>query len=332
MDHVGGLQVALAVQGDDASEGGQGVHVVSGPECLGDGVVAGESAGVGVFHDGRGGPLEVHHDVQGLVQVEDVVVRELLSVKDLRLGDSDTLGEGHGIEGCLLVGVLSVPEVADLLHRLGPGGGEQLLGEAGVHLAGDHRIVVGGDGEGVGHEGCEQILSDLSVVGLHGIEDVGVLLRSGDDRHGLVVLGSGTDHAGSSDVDVLDDLLESCSLLENGLFEGIEVDDDHVDGLDAHVGDGLHVLGHVPPCQDSCVDLGVKGLDTAVEHLRESGNLGHLDDLDTVLVQKPVGSAGGDDLHTHGCEGFGELHDTGFVRYADDCSLDFYQIYASVLG
>ena len=268
--------------------------------------------------------------VQGLVQVEDVVVGELLSVEDLRLGDGDSLGEGHGVEGGLLVGVLSVPEVADLLDGLGPGCGEQLLGEAGVHLAGDHRIVVGGDGEGVGHEGGEQVLSDLPSGGLHGVQDVGVLLGSGDDCHGLVVLGGGTDHAGSSDVDVLDDLLEGGSLFEDGLFEGVEVDDDHVDGLDTHVGDGLHVLGNVPPCQDSGVDLGVESLDAAVEHLGESGDLGHLDDLDAVLVQKPVGSAGGDDLHTHGCEGLGELHDTGLVRYADDCSLDFYQIDASV--
>ena len=54
----------------------------------------------------------------------------------------------------------------------------------------------------------------------------------GDDGDVGEVFGGGADHGGAADVDVFDDLVEGDVGFGGGLLEGVEVDDDHVDGLD----------------------------------------------------------------------------------------------------
>ena len=116
-DLLGDLDGAVPVEADDASERGEGIHVVCGHERIVDVVVGCESAGVGVLHDDSGGLLEIHADVQGLVQVQDVVVGQLLPVvQELCVGNGDSRGEGIPVECGLLVGILPVPEVLDLLQ------------------------------------------------------------------------------------------------------------------------------------------------------------------------------------------------------------------------
>ena len=326
-DLLGGGHVAVPVEADDASEGGEGVDVVRCGESLVDVVGRGETAGVGVLHDHRSGLLEVHADVQGLVQVQDVVVGQLLPVlQELRLGDGGTGRERVLVERGGLVGVLTVPEVLHLLEGYRERLGESLA-ELPVHPGSDHVVVVGGDDERLRHELAQEPLTDGPAVGLHVGDDLGVLVGVGDDGHGLVVLGRSADHAGAAYVDVLDDLVEGNAVLQDRLLERIEVDDDHVDGLDAHRGDRIHMLLEVPAGQDPRVDLRVEGLDAPVEHLREPGDIGYLDDRHAVLFQNLVGPAGGDDLHAHGGQLLSEFYDAGLVRDADDCSADFRQWY-----
>ena len=56
-------------------------------------------------------------------------------------------------------------------------------------------------------------------------------------------------------------------------LERIEVDHHQIDGLDAQLGDGLHVAGPVPVGQDAAVDGRMQGLDPAVHDLGEAGDL-----------------------------------------------------------
>ena len=129
----------------------------------------------------------------------------------------------------------------------------------------------------------------------------------------------------ASDVDVLHDLLEGHALFQNGLLERIEVDDDHVDGLDALLGDGVHMLLDVPAGEDARMDLRMEGFDASLQHLRETRDLGDLDYRDPRLFQHLVGPTGGDDLHAHGRERLGEIGYAGLVRDADNCSVDLGQ-------
>ena len=318
-DLVGDVRLTDTVETDDTTECGEGVDVVSGDECLVDGVCTCQSARVGVLHDDCSGLLEVHTDVECLVHVEDVVVGELLTVKLLHLGDGGTLGERICIECGLLVGVLSVPEVHNLLGRNGEGCRESAFTEPSVHLECNHVVVIGSRDECLCHEPCEKRLLKTTVT--HLFENRCVLLGCGDDCDGPVVLGGCTNHAGATDIDVLDDVLKIVLVLEYGLLEGIEVDYDHVDGSDSFLRNGTHVLREIPPCEKSTVDHGVEGLDTTVQHLGESSNIRDLDDGNIILFQKFVGSAGGDDLDTECGQIFSKIYDTGLIRHTDEGSL-----------
>ena len=70
------------------------------------------------------------------------------------------------------------------------------------------------------------------------------------------------------------------------------------------------------------MDLGVERLDTSVEHLRESGDLRYLLDLQSVLFQKSVRTSGGYQFDTQSGEFFGEINDSALVRHTDKCSFD----------
>ena len=57
------------------------------------------------------------------------------------------------------------------------------------------------------------------------------------------------------------------------LAEGVQVDDDQVDRLDALRANGVQVVGSIPAGQDAAEHRGVQRLDAAVHHLREAGHV-----------------------------------------------------------
>ena len=134
-------------------------------------------------------------------------------------------------------------------------------------------------------------------------------------------------------IDVLDDILELYALFQNSLFEWVQIDYHHVDRFDALVLDGTHVFGYVPAGKDSCMDFGVKGLDTTIQHLRESCDVRDLCDLYTVLFQKLECSACGDDVHAGSLEFLSEVHYPVLVGNADYCPFYLSQMHTpSVRG
>jgi hypothetical protein len=77
-------------------------------------------------------------------------------------------------------------------------------------------------------------------------------------------------------------------------LKGVEVDDHHIDGLDAVGGDGGFVLLVAANVEQAAVDLGVQGLDAAVEHLGKAGQVADVLDGQAGLAQRARRSAGGD--------------------------------------
>ena len=110
--------------------------------------------------------------------------------------------------------------------------------------------------------------------------------------------------------------------LVRGLLEGVEVDDDHVDGLDGVLGDGGDVLGVVADVEDAAVDLGVEGLDAAVEHLGEAGEVADVADREAGVAEGFGGAAGGDEFDAVGGEGAGEVDEAGFVGDGEEGAAD----------
>ena len=86
---------------------------------------------------------------------------------------------------------------------------------------------------------------------------------------------------------------------------------------DAELLEGGGVLRFAQIRQQAGVHPRVQGLDPAVEHLRETGQLLHPGDGNTFFGNGFRGRAGRDDLHAGVSEPFGEFDQTGLVVDAD---------------
>ena len=167
-------------------------------------------------------------------------------------------------------------------------------------------------------EGLQRQVETLGVgqaAGLEGLDDAGVVAGVDHDGHIFVVLRRRADHGRAADVDVLDGVGQVAIRLGHGGFEGIEIDRDQVDRLDA-------VLVHHRAVQrtateDAAMDLRVQGLDAAVHHFREAGVVGDFHCSHAVVLEQLVGAAGGEDFHAEGGQFAGELKDAGLVGNAD---------------
>ena len=122
-------------------------------------------------------------------------------------------------------------------------------------------------------------------------QDAGVVGGIDHHRDRGVVLGRGADHGRAADVDVLDAVFESAHP-GDGRLEGVEVDHQQIDRLDAVRLGGAGVLGVAADGEEAAVDLGVKGLDPAVHHLGEAGEGGDVGDGDAGVPQGLGGAAG----------------------------------------
>jgi hypothetical protein len=111
--------------------------------------------------------------------------------------------------------------------------------------------------------------------------------------------------------------IEACIGTRHGLLEGVEVDHQQVDATDAVLVERAHVLGKVATGEQSAVDLRVQRLHAAVEHLRETGVLGHFGHGEPLFGKKLRGAAGGQEVHAQFGERAGEVDDSGLVRHAD---------------
>ena len=83
-----------------------------------------------------------------------------------------------------------------------------------------------------------------------------------------------------------------------------------------------YVLGVVADVEDAAVDLGVEGLDAAVEHLGEAGEVADVADLEAGVAEGFGGSSGGDEFYTVRGEGAGEVDEAGLVGYGEQGTVD----------
>ena len=109
----------------------------------------------------------------------------------------------------------------------------------------------------------------------------------------------------------------------SSLAESVEIHHHHVDGCDAVLGYSGNVLRILAAMQDSAVDLGMQGLDSAVEHLGESGELGDVFDRHSGVAQQLGGTACGDQLDAEGGKFPSEIDHSSFVGYAENGAVNF---------
>jgi hypothetical protein len=149
-----------------------------------------------------------------------------------------------------------------------------------------------------------------------------VVAGLGDDGDIFEVFGGGADHGGAADVDVFNEMAKGNVGLGCRLFEGVEVDYDHVDGQDAVLGYGSFVLSFAADVEQAAVDAGVEGFDAAVEHFREAGELADVLNLQAGFTEGARGAAGRDELYAEGGQELGEGDQAGFVGDAEEGAAD----------
>ena len=103
-------------------------------------------------------------------------------------------------------------------------------------------VVCGGECEGLLGQTPAGCAAERAAGALQLFDQSGIVGHAGDDGHVFKVFGGGADHRRAADVDVFDEVAEGYAGLGGGLLKGVEVDDHHVDGLDAVGGDGGLVL------------------------------------------------------------------------------------------
>ncbi len=257
-----------------------------------------------------GGPFELLGQLPGGVEIHQVVVGKFLAVQLFGAGDALS---GAAVEGGRLVRILAVAQA----HQARGADGEVLRERAGiVHLfeaGADGGIVIGGGAEDLFGQAPFGGEREFASVGAEFRDDGVIVGRGDDDGDILVVLGRRAQHGGAADIDVLDQFLEGRAGFGGGFLEAVEVDHDHVDGGDAVGGDGGHVGGVGAHGEDAAGDDGVKGLDAAVEHFGEAGDLADVLDGDAGIAEQAGGAAGGEKFGAQGVQRAGEIDDAGLV-------------------
>ena len=157
----------------------------------------------------------------------------------------------------------------------------------------------------------------------HFVQNTSIVIRVADHGDGIVVLGSGTQHGGTADIDVLDGVHKGDVRGGDGLLELVEVDADQVDHLDTVLSGLRHVLLGVATAQQAAMHLGVQRLNTPVHHLGEARELLDGDHRNAGLFQHARGTARRDDLNTVvAYQRLSELDDTRLVGHRDQRARD----------
>jgi hypothetical protein len=143
-----------------------------------------------------------------------------------------------------------------------------------------------------------------------------VIRRSGHNSDVLEVLCGGADHRRAADVDVLDHLGKLHARPDRRLLEGIEIHHHHVDRLNIVRRDLLAMARVLAPVEDAAVYLRVQRLHSAVQHLREAGQIRNVADIESCLAQRPRSASGGDQFDAVAGEGAGKFDEARFIRHA----------------
>ena len=168
-----------------------------------------------------------------------------------------------------------------------------------VEPGGDRCVVGGGCGEGLAGQRTPGLGADLTT-GADLVEHERVVGGVDDDGDAVVVLRRRPHHRRTTDVDQLDSGIGG---------EGIEVDDDEVDRLDAVLGEVGAVRWVRRVGEDAAVDLGMESHDTVAEDRRESREFGDVGDRHPDGGDLPGGTTARQHPPAGGVQALGELDD-----------------------
>ena len=286
-----------------------GVRLISLYERL-IGVLAGADRGHGTVLDrDHGGRVKLLYELQRGVGVIDVVVGRRPSRKLTGTGERALLQEGFMIHAGALVRVFAVAHIVRLFirHRvhLGEGNGD-LVRKVLRH----ERIVTCRVGERLVHEVAALVLGDGARRKV--AENAVIVIGIADDDGMQIILGRSIQERHAVAVDVRGRFPEGNACFHI-LHEGIEIDDDELDGIDLLVVKfGELLLGQFVG-DDARIDGGMQRTHLAAQRLGIARQLMRGDGLDARFGQRLARPLRRDDLIAVFDEVLAELNDTFLV-------------------
>ena len=220
-----------------------------------------------MLDDHHGRLVELFHQLQRRIGIEVVVVRHGFSVQGGRTRHGGLARPRFTIERALLVRILAVsqevgPFIMQRQHRW------KSFSVRGLSLqvAGDQAVVA----RRMLKDFRRQLAPELGRhrAGFERVQHTGVIGRVHQDQHLVMIFCGGAQHRGATDIDVLDRVLNRAVRSRDRLLERIEIDRQHVDGIDPvplHLG---HVRGVAAATEQSSVDFRVQRLDPTVQDFR----------------------------------------------------------------
>ena len=133
-----------------------------------------------------------------------------------------------------------------------------------------------------------------------------------------MVLGGCPDEGYAPDIDLFDRIGEAAGGIGNGLLEGVEVDDHHVDGDIAEGCDFLQV-GAGAPRKDAAMDGRMEGFYPSPEDFARAGVVGDLADGDAGIEEGACRAARGKERPAQLRKPGREIDESGLVMYGQDC-------------
>ena len=304
VDLLGSLKVDGTVAHQHATESRDGVASQSGEVSLFHGLAAGDATGVVVLEDGEGRLVELTDEVETCVEVEQVVVRQLFAVQLLE----------HrvevAIEGAFLMRVLTITQGRAFFF----GDTQRLRCVVFREPVHDSTVVMRADAKGVGGKTTAVVDGGLTMLLFQQLDEFAVILLRRHDEHVVEVLRAGANQRNATDVDFLDDGRRIFGL-GHGLLEGIEVDNDEVEGRDVVFLHLLLVRGKLGATQDAAKHFRMQGLhataqDGRIARERLDGIHRRIDRLDEV-----IGSPCGVNLYPVLLQQVDDGVDTRFIKY-----------------
>ena len=265
-----------------------------------------------MLDDHAGRAVELDREQASGGEIVEVVERERLAVELLDAREQVGAGTALGVEDRPLMRILAVRELLrEIEHR------HERLREAEPtgEPPRDGAVVRRRAGEGAHCERAPRLDADLAEPQLR--EHQLVVLGPADGDHVGVVLRGATEQGRTADVDLLDRLVPLDVEPADGLLEGIEIDADEVDRVDAVRGEVGDVLGHVAARENAAVHCRVQRHDTVAEHLGEARQLLEPDHRDPLLGEQRRGAAARDDLEVEPDELRRERRDARLVEHRE---------------
>ena len=270
-------------------------------------------------HGGMFGGIEFADQLEGGVGIVDIVVRERFALHLAGGGDAGTI-IAILVEGRPLMGIFAIA------HDFAQRSGKAAIGDvAKVDLAGepigDGAVIGGGAGIGLGRKLLAQF--EGNAARFDGFKDGRIIGGIDHDGYKSVILGGRAHHGGAADIDIFDDLVIA-GAGGDGIFEGIEIDGDQIDGADRVCVHGGNMFGIVADGEQASMYLGMKRLDAAIHHFGKAGKLGNFLHRQPVLPDQLVGATGRDQVHPGSGQPCGEIHHARFVENRKQCPPDLY--------